>query len=69
MLLKDIEENLPCENFMRIHKSFRVNIDKVISIKHDQSGRYKIYLNDEDDTALPISKKINEKIKARLSLM
>jgi DNA-binding LytR/AlgR family response regulator len=31
--LKGIEEKLPSKNFMRVHKSFIVNIDKIESIR------------------------------------
>ena len=31
--LKAIEEKLPTKNFMRVHKSFIVNLDKIESIR------------------------------------
>ncbi|WP_372752491.1 LytR/AlgR family response regulator transcription factor [Labilibaculum sp.] len=50
--MKSLEERLPKENFMRVHRSFIVNLDKVTTIE-----RYRIVFGKE---RIPISKQYKE---------
>ncbi len=50
--MKSLEERLPIDKFMRIHRSFIVNLDKVTAIE-----RYRIIFGDE---RIPISKQYKE---------
>ena len=54
VMLKDIINKLPVDLFTRIHKQYIVNITLIVRISHVISGRYKVILNDEDDTELPV---------------
>ena len=48
--MKGIEEKLPPEQFMRIHKSFIVNVGKVTSIRNHQItiGKFEIPVSERD---------------------
>ena len=54
VLMKDIIDRLPPDTFIRIHKSYIVNINYIYNLQHVISGRYKVRLKDEDDTVLPV---------------
>jgi len=56
LLMKDILDRLPPDLFVRIHKSFVINIGFLRSISHVQSGRYSVQLSDGEDTSLPIGR-------------
>ncbi len=53
MSMKSLEELLPAEKFMRVHKSFIISIDKIISVR---KGRIKIGL-----VEVPLSDSYSEK--------
>ncbi|MDH5721127.1 MAG: LytTR family transcriptional regulator [Spirochaetia bacterium] len=57
VLLKDIIKKLPEEKFLRVHKAHVVNLEKILSMRSVRYGAYQIYLNNEDDTPVPIGKK------------
>ncbi len=52
---KSIEETLP-ETFLRIHKQYIVNFRYISRLTHVMSGHYKLLLDDEDDTELPVGR-------------
>ena len=66
-LLKDIDDKLP-ENFIRIHKQFIVNTKYLSKIKYYEGGRYLAYLKDDDESTLPVSKKIVPLLKEKLGI-
>ena len=51
--MKKIEENLPANKFMRIHRSFIINLDKIIEVK-------KNHIVLEGDVTLPIGDNYKE---------
>ncbi len=57
----DLERRLP-KNFTRTHRSYIVNIDYLKKISKWFSGQYKIILDDEDKTQIPISKSYKSNI-------
>ena len=59
MSMKVLEESLPAEKFMRVHKSFIISIDKIISIR---KGRIKIGTTD-----VPLSDGYSEKFYHHIS--
>ena len=67
-LLKEITEKLPENKFMRVHKSFVVNISKISHIQYFMGGSYLAYLKDEDETNLPVGKKFAPVLKRRLGI-
>jgi hypothetical protein len=66
-LLKDIEKKLS-DSFIRIHKQFIINIKYLSQIKYYEGGRYMAYLKDEDESALPVGRKIAPLLKERLGI-
>ena len=65
--LKKWEDILPPENFVRIHKSFIVNIDFIESIKKNPNQTFDVYLKDYDNPiqmSRRIGKEFYDKFKA-----
>lgn len=67
MLLKDIHEKVPEEKFIRIHKKHLVNLKFIHCLEYDKSGYYNIFLNDEDETNLPIGRTYTLSVKEAIS--
>jgi two-component system LytT family response regulator len=44
--MKSLEENLPEDRFVRIHRSLIVNIDRIQELQHHTRGEYNVILND-----------------------
>lgn len=61
-LLKEWEETLPEGNFMRIHKSFLVNIKYIKKIEKYFNGSLKLYLNHYDEP-LTVSRRYAARLK------
>ncbi|MBN1968035.1 MAG: response regulator transcription factor [Candidatus Delongbacteria bacterium] len=53
--LNQLEERLP-DYFIRIHRSYIVNKDKIVKLKKWFGYRYSAVMNDKDNTIVPISK-------------
>lgn len=66
-LLKDLEKRLS-KTFVRIHKQFIINLKYLSQIKYYEGGRYMAYLKDEDESALPVGRKIAPLLKEKLGL-
>ena len=60
--LKKIEEHLPSNKFMRIHRSYIINLDKIKEVK-------KNHVIIDQDTSLPIGDNYKESFMAYLSKM
>lgn len=67
-LLKEIEEKLPSDQFIRIHKGFLVNLSYVASLRYDKGGSYTIQLKNEDETTLPVGRSYAQALKEALKL-
>lgn len=61
MTLKDLDEKLPCEHFMRIHRSFIINISKI-----DEVGNTHIVVAKK---AIPMSKSYRNELLERLQMI
>jgi len=61
MTLKKVEERLPAERFMRIHRQYVINLDKVVDIQ-DNSVLIK-------DKVIPISRSHREGFMKKLNLL
>ncbi len=68
MMLKDAEEKLPPDSFLRIHKGFIVNTHAIASLIHDQGGQYIARIRDADDTVLPVGRAYVQNLKEKLRL-
>lgn len=66
-LLKNVENKLPNNKFVRIHKKYIVNIDYIQRIQYYKGGQYLAYLKDEDETTLTIGRAFVAKIKDKLA--
>ncbi len=67
-LLKEIQESLPAESFIRIHKQYIINREKASCLEHILGSQYRLHLNDGDDTILPLGLSFLSDVKKRLSL-
>ena len=54
--LASILQELDDPNFVKIHKQYAVNFIKIREIRHTSGGSYLCYLNDSEDTSLPIGR-------------
>ncbi len=66
-LIKNFESKLS-EHFIRIHRQFIINTKYLAQVKYYEGGRYMAYLNDEDESALPIGKKMTPLLKEKLGI-
>ena len=67
-LYKEIKDKLPENIFIRIHKQFTINVKYILKIKHTVSGRYKLILNDPDNTKLPIGPSYLDNFRNRINI-
>lgn len=61
--ISEIIKEIPEKLFIRIHKSYIINISKVKQLVHNKSGLYDVILNDLDDTMLPVGRKYSATLK------
>ena len=61
--LKSIADQLPT-TFVRVHRSYVVNIDKVISMKRDGENGYLVLTN---DTQIPVSRRMMPQVRETFS--
>lgn len=54
--LKELEESLDPDAFVRINKSNIVPVDKILCLKKDYLGRYRVILKDKKQTVLKVSR-------------
>jgi len=66
-LMKNLEHRLS-DNFIRIHRQFIINIKFLSQVKYYEGGRYMAYLSDEDESALPVGRKIAPVLKEKLGI-
>ncbi len=65
LLLKDVLNRLP-GNFIRVHKSYLVDLRRVERIEYRFGGAYQIALRDDDDTVLPVGRGYLPALRAAL---
>jgi pyridoxamine 5'-phosphate oxidase len=68
LLLKSIKKMLPAHRFLRIQKQHIVNLAYIDRIEYLEGGRYIAYLNDNDDTVLPVGRNYVSLLKERIAL-
>ncbi len=56
LTLKDLEERLHSHGFVRVHRSFLVNLDYIAEVEPSFSGTYIIHMKDEARTGIPLSR-------------
>ncbi|MDV6235774.1 LytTR family DNA-binding domain-containing protein [Leptospira ellisii] len=64
-LLGDMEAELPSDRFVRIHKKYILNLEYISGMKSNAGGGYEVFLNDEDETVLPVGREYVSNLKGR----
>lgn len=68
LLLNSFLELLPAEQFIRIHRSYIVQVNCIAQIQSNRGNRYTIQLSDEDETVLPVGRSHAVEFRERLQL-
>lgn len=66
--LRELEERLPPARFMRIHRSYLVNVEKVAAVRRTGSERLRLQLADASRTELDVARRQAHAVRERLRL-
>ncbi len=66
--LEQLASRLPQDMFFRSHRSFVVNLKFIKEIKPDLNGTYVLYINDRQNSEVPVSRSRVSALKERLGL-
>jgi DNA-binding LytR/AlgR family response regulator len=66
--LLDLERALPADRFIRIHRSFLVNLAKVASVRRAGVDRLRLSLDDAQHTELDVARRQAPRVRAALKL-
>jgi two-component system response regulator LytT len=66
--LRALEEALPADRFVRIHRSYLVNLDKVAAVRRAGSDRIRLALDDADRTELDVARRQSKAVRERLRI-
>ncbi len=66
--LRELEQRLPAGRFLRIHRSYLVNIAKVAGVRRADPDRLRLQLADEARTELDVARRQARAIRERLRL-
>lgn len=66
--LKEIVESLPSDLFMRVHKSYIVNLNKIKELKYHAGGYYRAYFKDFGKAYVTISKLHSKELKEAIGV-
>ena len=66
--LDQLEAQLEQQNFVRIHRSYMINLDHVKEIQRYFNGKLMVIINDENKTELSTSRAGADKLKALLNI-
>ena len=64
--LHEIEEKLPTERFVRIHRSYLVNLSKVAAVRRRAAGQLRLVLGDEKATELDVARRQTKVVREAL---
>jgi DNA-binding LytR/AlgR family response regulator len=64
--LRELEDALPSERFVRIHRSTLVNMDKVSQVARAAPDRLRLVLADEERTELDVARRQSKALRERL---
>lgn len=67
-LLGDIEQKLPQKTFLRVHKSYVINLRRLSHIQHMARGDYIAYMDDGEDSQVPVSRNHAAQLKRLIGL-
>lgn len=65
--LKQLEESLEPDLFLRVNKSSIISLDKIRCLKRDYLNRYRVILTDRNNTAIKVSRNCLSKLKEKLN--
>jgi two-component system, LytTR family, response regulator LytT len=68
MTLAELERRLPAGRFVRIHRSYLVNLGNVTGIRRVGADRISLQLGDDARTELPVARRQARRIRERLGL-
>ena len=66
--LRELEAALPAERFLRIHRSYLVNLAKVASVRRTGADRLRLALDDAQRTELDVARRQAPRVRAALKL-
>lgn len=66
--LRELEEVLEADRFLRIHRSYVVNLAKVASVRRAGSDRLRLVLDDAERTELDVSRRQSARVRSALKL-
>jgi two-component system response regulator LytT len=66
--LRALEEALPADRFVRIHRSYVVNLDKVAAVRRAGSDRIRLALDDAERTELDVARRQSKAVRERLRI-
>ncbi|MBX7057835.1 MAG: LytTR family transcriptional regulator DNA-binding domain-containing protein [Leptospirales bacterium] len=66
--LKDLLTALP-DRFVRIHKSYALNLSWIARLQYYMGGRYLAYLRDDEETNLPVGRKYAADLRSRMGIV
>ena len=66
--LKELETQLGAAHFLRIHKSYMVNSAQVSEVQRWSSGGLLVKIKNDEDTALPVSRRYASNFRKRTGL-
>ncbi|MFT9848586.1 LytR/AlgR family response regulator transcription factor [Aneurinibacillus sp. REN35] len=64
--LQDLEKKLPSDRFYRIHRTYIVNLHRIIEFIPWFKGAVQVRIDDEEETVLPVSRTLVKELKIRL---
>lgn len=67
-MLGEIFTRLPTETFIRVHKSYAVKASRISRIQYFDDGRYTLFLNDEENTSLPVGRRFAPIVRTYMHL-
>jgi DNA-binding LytR/AlgR family response regulator len=66
--LRELEAALPAERFLRVHRSYLVNLARVASVRRAGADRLRLALDDAQRTELDVARRQASRVRAALKL-
>ncbi|RJQ53672.1 MAG: response regulator [Actinobacteria bacterium] len=67
MSLREVEEGSP-ERYMRVHRSYIVNLDKVTGCRWATKSSFRLRLSNVGSTEIPVSRRLVSEVQGRLGI-
>ncbi|MFE5127185.1 LytR/AlgR family response regulator transcription factor, partial [Bacillus mobilis] len=66
--LQELENKLNAYDFLRVHKSYLINMSYVQELKPYYNGTYNLYLDKYDEQPIPVSRNYVKKLRNKIEL-